>query len=71
MGGGCGDPGGGADPPPLRISFPCAITMASGVQLKEGERRVALYAYRFREGGGGGGMGRKLACAVRGGARDG
>ena len=34
----------GSKPPRLRISFPCAVTMVSGVQLKKAERLVALYA---------------------------
>ena len=38
--------------PAFRISFPCAVNMA-GVQLKDGEQLVGLYAYRLRGGGGG------------------
>ena len=42
----------GEQTPPLRISFPFAVTMASGVQLKEVEQLVALFAYRLQGGGG-------------------
>ena len=52
----------GEQTPPLRISFPCIAAMASGVQLKEAEQLVALYAHRFRGGGGHW----KLETAVRG-----
>ena len=41
----------GAREPPLKISFPCAITHPSpGGGWKEGERVIALYAYRLRGG---------------------
>ena len=60
MGGRRGDAGWGADPTSLRISFPCPMTMASGVWLKEAEQLVALYAYRLRGGR------YKLEAVVRG-----
>ena len=50
----------GEQTPPLRISFPCAVTMVWGVQPKEAEQLVALYAYRLR------GDHRKLKTAVWG-----
>ena len=37
-------------PPPVRVSFPRPITMASGFQLKEGEQLLSLYMYRLRGG---------------------
>ena len=41
----------GAREPPLKISFPCAITHPNpGGGWKEGERVIALYAYRPRGG---------------------
>ena len=41
----------GAREPPLKISFPCAITHPDpGGGWKEGERVIALYAYRLRGG---------------------
>ena len=41
----------GAREPPLKISFPCAITHPKpGGGWKEGERVIALYAYRLRGG---------------------
>ena len=41
----------GAREPPLKISFPCAITHPTpGGGWKEGERVIALYAYRPRGG---------------------
>ena len=41
----------GAREPPLKISFPCAITHPNlGGGWKEGERVIALYAYRLRGG---------------------
>ena len=41
----------GAREPPLKISFPCAITHPNrGGDRKEGERVIALYAYRLRGG---------------------
>ena len=51
-------------PPPLRILFPCAITMASGVQLKEAQQVVAMFAYRLQGGHW------KIETAVRGRLRD-
>ena len=48
-----GDRGGdaGAREPPLKISFPCAITHPNpGGGWKEGEKVIALYAYRLRGG---------------------
>ena len=65
VGGGRGDASWGADPP-LRVSFPCAITIASGVHVKGGEQllalaqRCALCAYRLQGGHW------KWECAVRG-----
>ena len=49
-GGGCGDVGWGAPPPPLPMPFSCPITMASWVQPKEAGQLVAFYAYRFLGG---------------------
>ena len=41
----------GAQEPPLKMSFPCAITYSNpGGGWKEGERIIALYAYRLRGG---------------------
>ena len=41
----------GAQEPPLKMSFPCAITFPNpGGGWKEGERVIALYAYRPRGG---------------------
>ena len=41
----------GARKPPLKISFPCAITHPNpGGGWKEGERVISLYAYRLRGG---------------------
>ena len=41
----------GAREPPLKMSFPCAITVPNpGGGLKERETIIALYAYRLREG---------------------
>ena len=51
----------GAREPPLKMSFPCAITYPnSGVGWKEGERVIALYAYRLRGGH------RRMDCCVQG-----
>ena len=51
----------GARAPPLKISFPCAITHPnSGGGWKEGERVIALYAYRLRGGHW------KMDCCVQG-----
>ena len=42
---------GAAREPPLKMSFPCAITYPNpGEGCKEGERIIALYAYRLRGG---------------------
>ena len=47
--------------PPLRMSFPCAITFPNlGVEWKEGETIVALYAYRLCGGHW------RLDCCVKG-----
>ena len=41
----------GAREPPLKISFPCAITFLNpGGRWKEGETIIALYACRLRGG---------------------
>ena len=41
----------GAREPPLKMSFPCAITYPNpGGGWKDGERVIALYAYRLRGG---------------------
>ena len=51
----------GAREPPLKISFPCAITHPNpGGGWKEGERVTALYAYRLRGGHW------RMDCCVRG-----
>ena len=44
--------------PAFRILLPYAVNMA-GVQLKNGEQLVGLYAYRLRGGGGEGGIGNR------------
>ena len=50
----------GARVPPLKMSFPCAITYPSpGGGWKEGERVIALYAYRLRAGH------RRMDCCVQ------
>ena len=74
----------GARKPPLKISFPCAITHPNpGGGWKEGERVIALYAYRLRGGhwrmdccvqaraGGAVGQLRRLAVLAVTGVRDG
>ena len=55
--------------PAFRISFPCIVKMA-GVQLKDGEQLVGLYAYRLRGGGGGIGIWRRRFWGGRGWLRD-